>query len=174
MVGRMAAAPKQLTTEVDGQAMKLTNLDKVLYPQTGFTKAEVIDYYLQAAPVLLPHLRDHALTRKRWPDGTGAAYFFEKNAPRGTPDWVRTVTLPTPGSSTGRDEADFVVADDIATIVWLANLAALELHVPQWRIGDSAHGKTPTADLIVFDLDPGPGATIIDCCDVAQTVRDLL
>ncbi|WP_328991771.1 non-homologous end-joining DNA ligase [Kribbella sp. NBC_01245] len=166
--------PQQLTTEVDGQLLKLTNLGKVIYPETGFTKAEVIDYYLQAAPVLLPHLRDRPLTRKRWPDGTGAAYFFEKNAPRGTPNWVRTVTLPTPGSSTGRDEADFVVADDIATIVWLANLAALELHVPQWRIGDSADGKSPTADLIVFDLDPGPGATIIDCCDVAQTVRDLL
>jgi bifunctional non-homologous end joining protein LigD len=164
----------QLTTEVDGRLLKLTNLGKVLYPQTGFTKAEVIDYYLQTAQVLLPHLRDRPLTRKRWPDGTAAAYFFEKNAPRGTPDWVRTVTLPTPGSSTGRDVADFVVADDVASVVWLANLAALELHVPQWRIGESDQGKKPTADLIVFDLDPGPPATIVECCDVALTLRDLL
>jgi bifunctional non-homologous end joining protein LigD len=167
-------AQTQVTTEVDGQTMKLTNLGKVLYPQTGFTKAEVIDYYHQVAAVLLPHLSDRPLTRKRWPDGTGAAYFFEKNAPRGTPDWVRTVTLPTPGSSTGRDEAEFVVADDVPTIVWLANLAALELHVPQWRIALSDNGNTPTADLIVFDLDPGPGATIVDCCDVALALRELL
>jgi bifunctional non-homologous end joining protein LigD len=167
-------AETQVTTEVDGQTMKLTNLGKVLYPQTGFTKAEVIDYYHQVATVLLPHLSDRPLTRKRWPDGTGAAYFFEKNAPRGTPDWVRTVTLPTPGSSTGRDEAEFVVADDVPTIVWLANLAALELHVPQWRIALSDNGNTPTADLIVFDLDPGPGATIVDCCDVALALRELL
>jgi bifunctional non-homologous end joining protein LigD len=170
----MAAGAQQLITEVDGQTLKLTNLGKVLYPTTGFTKAEVIDYYLQVAPLLLPHLSDRPLTRKRWPDGTGAAYFFEKNAPRGTPDWVRTVTLPTPGSSTGRDEADFVVADNIPTIVWLANLAALELHVPQWRIGLSDNGKNPHADLVVFDLDPGPPATVVDCCDVALALRELL
>ncbi|MGC4939167.1 non-homologous end-joining DNA ligase [Kribbella sp. DT2] len=170
----MAAGQTQLTTEVDGQTMKLTNLGKVLYPQTGFTKAEVIDYYHQIAALLLPHLTDRPLTRKRWPDGTGAAYFFEKNAPRGTPDWVRTETLPTPGSSTGRDEADFVVADDVQTVVWLANLAALELHVPQWRIGLSDGGKEPQADLVVFDLDPGPGVSIVECCDVALALRELL
>ncbi len=170
----MAAGQTQLTTEVDGQTMKLTNLGKVLYPQTGFTKAEVIEYYHQIATLLLPHLSDRPLTRKRWPDGTGASYFFEKNAPRGTPDWVRTETLPTPGSSTGRDEADFVVADDVQTVVWLANLAALELHVPQWRIGLSDGGKDPQADLVVFDLDPGPGASIVECCDVALALRELL
>jgi bifunctional non-homologous end joining protein LigD len=169
-----AAGHKQLTTEVDGHTIKLTNLDKQLYPVAGFTKAQVIDYYVQVAPVLLPHLRDRPLTRKRWPDGTGSAFFFEKNAPRGTPQWVRTVTLPTPGSSTGREEADFVVADDVATVVWLANLAALELHIPQWRIEGSSEGKDPQADLIVFDLDPGPPATIVDCCDVALAVRELL
>ena len=167
-------APSQLTTEVDGQTMKLTNLGKVLYPRSGFTKAEVIDYYLNVAELLLPHLTDRPLTRKRWPDGTGAPYFFEKNAPRGIPAWVRTETLPTPGSSTGRDEADFVVADDRQTIVWLANLAALELHVPQWRIKRSKGGREPKADLIVFDLDPGPGATVVECCDVALALRELL
>jgi bifunctional non-homologous end joining protein LigD len=154
--------------------MKLTNLGKVLYPQTGFTKAEVIEYYHQVAELLLPHLSDRPLTRKRWPDGTEASYFFEKNAPRGTPSWVRTEVLPTPGSSTGRDEAEFVVCDDVQTVVWLANLAALELHVPQWRIGLSDHGKDPQADLIVFDLDPGPGASIVECCDVALALRELL
>ncbi|HEY3003573.1 MAG TPA: non-homologous end-joining DNA ligase [Kribbellaceae bacterium] len=167
-------APSQLTTEVDGQTMKLTNLGKVLYPRSGFTKAEVIDYYLNVAELLLPHLTDRPLTRKRWPDGTGAPYFFEKNAPRGIPAWVRTETLPTPGSSTGRDEADFVVADDRQTIVWLANLAALELHVPQWRIKGSKGGREPKADLIVFDLDPGAPATVVDCCDVALALRELL
>jgi bifunctional non-homologous end joining protein LigD len=165
---------KQVTTEVDGQTLKLTNLDKVIYPATQTTKAEVIDYYLRAAPLLLPHLTDRPLTRKRWPDGTGAAYFFEKNAPRGTPSWVRTATLPTPGSSTGRDEMDFVVTDDVPTVVWLANLAALELHVPQWRIKGSKDGREPKADLIVFDLDPGAPATIVDCCDVALALRELL
>jgi bifunctional non-homologous end joining protein LigD len=168
------APEAQLTTEVDGQTLKLTNLGKVIYPRTGFTKAEVIDYYLNVADLLLPHLRDRPLTRKRWPDGTGSAYFFEKNAPRGTPKWVRTETLPTPGSSTGRDKADFVVADDRQTIVWLANLAALELHVPQWRISASGSGKEPKADLIVFDLDPGAPATVVDCCDVALALRELL
>jgi bifunctional non-homologous end joining protein LigD len=160
--------------EVGGRQIVLSNLDKVLYPEAGFTKAEVIDYYHQIATLLLPHLSDRPLTRKRWPDGTGASYFFEKNAPRGTPDWVRTETLPTPGSSTGRDEADFVVADDVQTVVWLANLAALELHVPQWRIGLSDGGKDPKADLVVFDLDPGPGASIVECCDVALALRELL
>ncbi len=167
-------APTQLTTEVDGQTMKLTNLGKVLYPKSGFTKAEVIDYYLNVAELLLPHLTDRPLTRKRWPDGTGAPYFFEKNAPRGIPAWVRTESLPTPGSSTGRDQADFVVADDRQTIVWLANLAALELHVPQWRIKRSKGGREPKADLIVFDLDPGAPATVVDCCDVALALRELL
>src|SRR4029453_13857729 len=98
----MAGAPQQLTTEVDGQTMKLTNLGKVLYPQTGFTKAEVIDYYHQVAELLLPHLSDRPLTRKRWPDGTEAPYFFEKNAPRGPPPWVRVRPLAPPRGRTGR------------------------------------------------------------------------
>ena len=163
-----AVAGEKVTVEVDGQTLQLSNLDKVLYPETGFTKGEVIDYYRQVADVLLPHLADRLLTRKRWPDGTGKDPFFEKNAPRGTPSWVRTVEMPEHGD----DGVDYVVCDDLPTLVWLANLAALELHVPQWRIPDD--DAPPQADLLVFDLDPGPPADIIDCCNVALAVRQLL
>ncbi|HEX6444969.1 MAG TPA: non-homologous end-joining DNA ligase [Streptosporangiales bacterium] len=158
--------------EVDGQRMKLSNLDKVLYPESGFTKAEVIDYYTRVAPVLLPHLRNRAATRKRYPDGVDAEPFFEKNAPSHTPAWVRTEELPTPGSTLGRDTANFVVIDDLPTLVWCANLAALELHIPQWQI--TPDGGRGDADLMVFDLDPGPPATVVECSQVALWLRDAL
>jgi bifunctional non-homologous end joining protein LigD len=140
----------------------------VLYPETGFTKGEVIDYYRQIADTILPHLANRLLTRKRWPDGTAKDPFFEKNAPRGTPDWVRTVEMPEHGD----EGVEYVVCDDLPTLVWLANLAALELHVPQWQIPDGK--QKPKADLLVFDLDPGPPADIIDCCNVALAVHQLL
>ncbi|MEU1602285.1 non-homologous end-joining DNA ligase [Micromonospora matsumotoense] len=159
--------PERVRVEVDGRALDLSNLDKVLYPEAGFTKGEVIDYYTRIAPVLLPHLADRALTRIRFPNGVTGGSFFEKNAPAATPDWVRTETLPVPGSSKGRETIDYVVADDLPTLVWLANLAALELHTPQWRIG--AH-----PDLMVVDLDPGPPATLRQCCQVAILMRDRL
>ena len=145
------AAPKT-TVEVDGRKLGLSNLDKVLYPESGTTKAEVIDYYTRIAHFLLPHVADRPLTRKRWPDGVTAASFFEKNAPRGTPRWVRTVTLPSPGSSRDRETVTYVVCNDLPTVVWLANLAVLEMHVPQWRV----HGERPQhPDRLVVDLDPG-------------------
>jgi bifunctional non-homologous end joining protein LigD len=144
----------------------------VLYPEDGFTKSEVIDYYTRIAPVLLPHLADRPLTVKRYPNGVDASFFFEKNAPRGTPPWVRTVTLPVPGSTKSRDRIDFVVVEGLPTLVWLANLAALELHVPQWRIPPRA--RKPRTDLLVFDLDPGPPATIVECCEVALALRAVL
>jgi DNA ligase D-like protein (predicted polymerase) len=156
--------------EVEGRRLKLSNLDKELYPE--FTKGEVIDYYARVAPVMLPHLKDRAATRIRWPDGVHAGRFFEKNAPSHTPEWVRTATIPTPGSSTGRDTLDFVVVDDLPTLVWCANLAALELHVPQWKVGPG--GAVHDADLVVFDLDPGPPATVVEACEVARLLRDLL
>src|SRR6476661_10722753 len=162
----------KVVVEVDGHTLQLSNLHKVLYPQTGFTKGAVIDYYSRVAPVLLPHLVDRALTIKRYPNGVDAKYFFEKNAARGTPDWVRTVTLPVPGSTMNRDTIDFVVVEELATLVWLANLAALELHVPQWHIPPRA--RKPRTDLLVFDLDPGAPATIADCCEVALLLRELL
>jgi bifunctional non-homologous end joining protein LigD len=144
----------------------------VLYPAAGFTKGEVIDYYTRIAPVLLPHLEDRALTIKRYPNGVDEKFFFEKNAARGTPSWVRTVTLPAPGSTKNRDTIDYVVVEGLATLVWLANLAALELHVPQWHIPRRA--RKPRTDLLVFDLDPGPPADIVKCAEVAVLLRDLL
>jgi bifunctional non-homologous end joining protein LigD len=162
----------RVTVEVDGRTLQLSNLHKVLYPHTGFTKGAVIDYYTRVAPVLLPHLRDRALTIKRYPNGVDEKFFFEKNAARGTPSWVRTVTLPVPGSTMNRDTIDYVVVEELPTLVWLANLAALELHVPQWHVPPRA--RKPRTDLLVFDLDPGAPATITECCEVALLLRDLL
>ncbi|MPZ60002.1 MAG: ATP-dependent DNA ligase [Propionibacteriales bacterium] len=161
------AEPK-VRVDVAGTTLSLSNLDKVMYPETGFTKGEVIDYYASIADPLLAHLRDRILTRKRWPDGVEATPFFEKNAPRGTPDWVRTVLIEEHGD----DGVEYVVVDDLPTLVWLANLAALELHVPQWTIGP--RGGIRDSDLLVFDLDPGPPATIIECCRVARLLRERL
>jgi bifunctional non-homologous end joining protein LigD len=161
-------AGARVTVEVGGRTLALSNLDKVLYPQAGFTKGEVIDYYVAVADVLLPHLADRILTRKRFPDGTDSQPFFEKNAPRGTPGWVRTVLM----AEHGDDGVDYVVAEELPTLVWLANLAALELHVPQWKV--DADDRPLGADLLVFDLDPGPPADIVDCLDVAFALRRLL
>jgi bifunctional non-homologous end joining protein LigD len=163
---------EKVTVEVDGRQLQLTNLHKVLYPEAGFTKGAVIDYYTRIAPVLLPHLAHRALTVKRYPNGVDEKFFFEKNATRGTPDWVRTVTLPVPGSTKNRETIDYVVVEELATLVWLANLAALELHVPQWHIPPRA--RKPRTDLLVFDLDPGAPATITECAEVALALRDLL
>ena len=168
----MSADSAKVAVEVDGHTLTLSNLDKVLYPETGFTKGEVIDYYTRVAPVLLPHLRGRALTFKRYPDGVDAPFFFAKNVPQGTPQWVRKAQLPSPGSSKNRDTVTYPVADDLATLVWAANLAALELHVPMWRI--DAKNRPQHPDLLVFDLDPGPPATIVECCEVAQRVRDVM
>src|SRR5690606_1348891 len=107
-------ADNRIRVRVDGRSLELSNLDKVLYPAVGYTKGEVIDYYTRIAPVLLPHLRDRALTRIRFPDGVEGESFFEKNAPAGTPSWVRLETLPAPGSSSGRETLDYVVVDDLA------------------------------------------------------------
>ncbi len=154
----------RVDVHVDGRTLTLSNLDKPMFPE--FTKGEVIDYYTRISPVLLPHLRDRPLTRIRFPEGVGALRFYEKNAPKGTPEWVRTERIETPG---GQQEAlDFVVVDDLPTLVWCANLAALELHVPQWRISSGE------PDLMVFDLDPGAPATFTEACVVGLLLRELL
>ncbi|NLU79781.1 ATP-dependent DNA ligase [Micromonospora sp. HNM0581] len=158
---------ERFPVEVQGRTLELSNLDKVLYPTVGFTKGEVIDYYTRIAPVLLPHLTDRALTRIRYPNGVTGGSFYEKNAPAATPSWVHVETLPVPGSTKGRETIDYVVADDLPTLVWLANLAALELHTPQWKVG--AH-----PDLMVIDLDPGEPAALQQCCQVALLMRDRL
>ncbi|GIH27325.1 hypothetical protein Aph01nite_56350 [Acrocarpospora phusangensis] len=164
--------PAKVPVVVDGKQLVLTNLDKVLYPEAGFTKAEVIDYYSRIAPAMLPHLRGRPLTVKRYPNGVTGPFFFEKNAPRHTPPWIRRVTLPVPGSTKDRESIEFAVVDDLPTLVYYANLAALEIHVPMWRV--SAEGAALPPDILVFDLDPGPGATIVECCRVAVLLRDAL
>ncbi len=164
-------AGKRVTVEVEGRELSLSNLDKVLYPDAGYTKGEVIDYYTRIAPVLLPHLAGRPLTVKRYPNGVDAPFFYEKNAAKGTPDWVRTVSLPAPGSTKDRSEIDYVVVEELATLVWLANLAAIELHVPQWRLDKKGRPRT---DQLVFDLDPGKPAGIRECARVAEWLRDLL
>jgi bifunctional non-homologous end joining protein LigD len=142
---------------IDGRELSLSNLDKVLYPEVGFTKLAVIDYYAAIAALLVAHLQDRALTVTRWPDGVEGQSFFQKQAPAHRPDWVRTVTVPS-----GRKPIDYVLADDRPTLVWLANLAALELHAPLAR---AASFERPT--VLVFDLDPGAPAGILECCRVA-------
>ena len=167
--------PAEVRVEVDGRTLVIKNLAKVLYPRTGTTKGEVLHYYAQVAPTMLPHLRDRAVTRIRWPHGVEGMSFFEKNAPAGTPSWVRTVTVPTTGSragGSGGDTLSFPVVDDLATLTWLANLAAIELHVHQWRVG--RNGRPRNADRIVVDLDPGEPAGLHECCQVALLVRDKL
>jgi bifunctional non-homologous end joining protein LigD len=151
------------TTTVEGRELKLSNLDKPLYPQAGFVKRDVIDFYAAIAPTIVAHLTGRALTVKRWPDGVDAKAFFQKQAPAHRPEWVRTVTLPS-----GKKPIDYLLAEDRATIVWLANLAALELHVPLAR---AQAPERPTT--LVFDLDPGAPATAIECCRVALTLQGM-
>ena len=149
---------------------KLTNPDKVLYPLTGTTKSDVLAHYLAVAEVMLPHLADRPVTMVRWPDGVERSSFFEKDVSRHAPSWIRTARVGTPG---GRSEsADFPLIDDVDGLAWAANLAALELHVPQWRIGPRGGHHPP--DLVVFDLDPGEGTTVVDCARVAERIADHL
>ena len=153
------------TVEIQGKDLKLSNLEKVLYPATGFTKKDVIDYYVKIAPAMLPHLHGRALTRKRYPDGVDAEPFFEKNAPMHKPAWVKTAPIWSEGN---RRTVHYIVADDLPTLVWLANLAALELH-PSLALAKDI--ECPTE--MVFDLDPGPPANIVQCCQVGLWLREI-
>jgi bifunctional non-homologous end joining protein LigD len=150
--------------DVEGQRLKLSNLDKVLYPEPGFTKGEVIDYYTRIAPAVLPHLRGRALTLKRYPNGVDGKYFYEKQKPSHAPDWVRSVAIET-----GDRDIDFVLCDDLPTLVWLANLADLELH-PSLALAKDPDRPT----VLAFDLDPGEPAALPECREVALLLRDLL
>jgi bifunctional non-homologous end joining protein LigD len=151
--------------EVEGRELKLTNLDKVLYPKAGFSKGEVVDYYAKVAPVMVPHLAGRAVTLRRFPEGvddTDAA-FFEKRCPKHRPEWVQTTPV---SASTGT--IDFCVCEDLPTLVWMAQLAAIELH-PSLSLG-----RAPTRPTVLaFDLDPGPPADVVDCCRVALRLRDM-
>ena len=157
------------TVVVGGRHLKLTNLDKVLYPATGTTKGEVIAYYVEVAEVLLPLVAQRPVTRKRWPDGVGpegeGRVFFAKNLPKGTPDWVRRYPIEHEHRTN-----EYPVVDDVATLAWLGQTAALELHVPQWRFDQDGHPQPP--DRLVLDLDPGPGVTLAECAEVARWVRE--
>lgn len=168
------AEREEVRVDVDGRTLTLSNLHKVLYPRTGFTKGEVLNYYAQVAPVLLPHLRDRCVTRIRWPHGVEEGSFFEKNTPARTPSWVRTAKVPTTGSraQSTSDTLVFPIIDDLATLTWLVNLAALELHVHQWTVG--RNGQPRNADRLVIDLDPGDPAGLHECCQVALLVRERL
>jgi bifunctional non-homologous end joining protein LigD len=158
-------------TEIDGRELSLSNLDKVLYPDTGFTKSQVLDYYARIADVMLPHLRNRPTTLRRYPHGVEGMSFFEKHAPEHQPDWIATIEVP---SKRGEHEPIvYTAVSDRPSLLWAANLAAIEFHVPIWHV---AKGKPIPAppDYLVFDLDPGPGTSIVECCRVAQWVAERL
>jgi bifunctional non-homologous end joining protein LigD len=154
-------SPKRNDVEIDGRRLRLSNLDKVLYPEAGFTKAQVVDYYARIGPVMVPHLADRPVTLVRWPDGVDSQSFFEKRCPSHAPDWMRKAPIA--------EDLTACVLDDIPSLVWAANMAALELHTPQARVP-----SPDRPDSMVFDLDPGPGTTVLDCCRVGLALRDLL
>ncbi len=152
-----------VSVDVEGRTLQLSSLDKVLFPAAGFTKSQVIDYYARIAPVLVPHVTNRCMTVRRFPDGVDGDAFYSKRCPDYRPDWVATARGP------GDKEIDFCRIDEAATLVWMANLAALELHAPMARADDL---ENPT--MLVFDLDPGEPASIIECCQVALYLREVL
>jgi bifunctional non-homologous end joining protein LigD len=154
---------KRLEIEVDGRTLSLSNLDKVLYPEAGFTKGHVIDYYTRVAPVLLDHLRGRPLTLKRYPNGVDKPHFYEKQCPSHRPEWIRTAPIY---SRSNRRTIDFCLCDDLPTLVWLANLADLEMHT---SLATAEDYERPT--VLAFDLDPGPPATVVECAEVALELR---
>ncbi len=156
---------KEPVVEIQGKQLKLSNLDKVLYPATGFTKGQVIDYYAKIAPVLVPHLAGRPLTLKRYPNGVDSEFFFEKNATAHRPDWVKTAPI---WSEHNRRNVNYILANDLPTIVWMANLAAIELH-PSLSLAKEINCPT----MMVFDLDPGPPANIVQCAQVGVWLREI-
>jgi len=152
--------------DVQGKKLAVSNLNKVLYPKAGFTKGQVIDYYIRIAPVLLPHLKDRPLTMKRYPNGVEGEFFYEKNCPSHRPNWVQTAKVWSEGN---QRIMHYCLANDLPTLVWAANLADLELHTSLSR-----KNKVDRPTMMVFDLDPGPPADIVQCCQVGLWLRDLL
>jgi bifunctional non-homologous end joining protein LigD len=155
---------QRVEVEVEGRLLSLSNLDKVMYPETGFTKGQVIDFYTRVAPALLPHLQDRPLTLKRYPNGVEGGHFYEKQCPSHRPDWVRSEAVELRSKT-----IHFCICDDLPTLVWLANLADLELHP---SLSKAPEVERPT--LMAFDLDPGPPAGLRECCEVAVILRDAL
>ncbi|WP_312720353.1 non-homologous end-joining DNA ligase [Mobilicoccus sp.] len=178
----MADDRTRVRVEVEGRVLVLTSLEKVMFPGTGMTKAEVIGYYREVAPAILPQLKNRPVTRLRFPHGVTEQSFFEKNLPSGAPSWVRRVTLVSPHSRRADELVTYPLIDDVAGLVWLGQLGALELHVPQWRVtGDgttddeaAAARRQRGADRVVIDLDPGAPAGLHECAQAALLVRDVL
>jgi bifunctional non-homologous end joining protein LigD len=160
--GKVSTSP---SVDIEGRQLKLSNLDKVLYPATGFTKGQVIDYYARIGPVLVPHLEGRPLTLKRYPNGVDSEFFFEKNATVHRPEWVKTTPIWSEGN---RRTVNYILADDLSTVVWMANLAAIELH-PSLSLAK----KIDCPTMLVFDLDPGPPANIVQCAQVAMWLREI-
>ena len=158
--------PTKAELIVKGKKLSVSNLDKVLYPKVGFTKGQVIDYYIRIAPALLPHLQNRPLTMKRYPNGVDKEFFYEKNCPTHRPKWVKTAKVWSEGNSR---MMDYCLAQDLPTLVWAANLADLELHT---SLAKKSNVARPT--MMVFDLDPGAPADIVQCCQVGLWLRDLL
>jgi bifunctional non-homologous end joining protein LigD len=177
------AASDKIGVLVDGRELTLTNLTKVLYPDDGFSKAEVLDYYQRISPLMLPHIAGRPVTLRRYPHGVADLSFFAKHAPDKRPDWLRTEEVMSHSSRARSPGAPvrYVVIDDLPALIWAVNLAAIELHVPMWHfpaVPRQAHPATSEQDsdpdLLVFDLDPGPPATIVECCRVAEALRPVL
>ena len=162
----MSPSSTSVEVEVGGRQLKLSNFDKVLYPEAGYTKGQVIDYYTRIAPVLLPHLQRRALTLKRYPNGVDGQFFYEKNCPKHRPPWVDTLSV---WSARNKADVNYCLIDELAGLVWVANLASLELHTSLSRAADI---QQPT--MLVFDLDPGPPATVVECGRVAFWLREVL
>jgi bifunctional non-homologous end joining protein LigD len=158
-------SPNKVLTTVDGRELALSNLDKVLYPAAGFTKGQVLDYYARIAEVMLPHLRRRPTTLRRYPNGVDGMSFFEKHAPDTLPEWIDTIEVPS--KTADHESVQYLDVDDRPTLLWAANLASLEFHVPLWHVAKGKALPTPP-DFMVFDLDPGPGTSIVECCRVAQ------
>lgn len=160
--GSLAISP---VVDVEGKRLSLSNLDKVLYPATGFTKGQVIDYYARIAPALLPHLKGRPVTMKRYPNGVDEEFFYEKNAPKHRPDWVKTAPI---WSRHNRRHINYLLVDDLPTLIWLANLASLEIH-PSLALAEDINCPT----MLVFDLDPGAPANIVQCCQVGLWLKEI-
>jgi bifunctional non-homologous end joining protein LigD len=155
---------RETNVEIEGRRLSLSNLDKILYPETGFTKGQVIDYYVRVAPVLVPHLAGRPLTLKRYPNGVAGMFFYEKNCPRHRPEWLTTAPVWSEGNHRWMH---YCVVQNLPSLVWAANLASLELHT---SLSSASAMEHPS--YIVFDLDPGEPATIVECCRVGLWVRD--
>lgn len=164
-------SPERVLTEIDGRELSLSNLEKVMYPDTGFMKSQILDYYARIADVMLPHIQHRPTTLRRFPHGVEGMSFYEKHASDHQPEWVRTIEVPAKHGD--HAPIDYIEVRDRPTLLWAANLAAIEFHVPLWHV---AKGKAIPAppDYLVFDLDPGPGTSIAECCRVAQWVGERL